>query len=396
MKRAAIFALSFSMTLAMMGPAFAEKMHHSSVMPDTMESSSMMNPMAPELKLIKTLKGEDSFSIVRPAFSRDGRYVAANLNEPKSIRVWNVQTGEVVSDISSTLLYGPNQLVDGLEFLPNNHIVVFRAGFPIKEIDFQNRSVVRSIDLGIKGPKIEDYAFTPDQHWLVLATPTGIDLIDYTKGVRVSRILEDQYINSLDVSKDGRWVAFAKRGPIQEAVGLVDLNTKTVSKYPLAHVPEEQQSMLPNYQVRHVSFDPSGRNLMIGYMALPEGQFKPTGPAGVISVNIETSRIVGPRMLSSDMISFDPIMLGKFNATIFNTFEMGMDRATSATDFISPDLSMMKTMTDSDLNAPMLTFRVSPDQRWLVGSFKEPDGKVRVRLYEITPGQSMMMEPSVH
>lgn len=384
MKKVAVFAITLGLCLSVGVPSFAAKTTSNT----TTTSQETMNTV-PELKLIKTLQGEDSFSIVRPAFNKDGRYLAANLNESKSIRIWNIQTGEVLSDIPANMLYGENQLVDGLEFTKDsNHIVVFKAGYPLKEIDWKNKTEVRKIELGINGPKIEDYAFTPDYKLLVLATPMGIDLWDFATGNRISRLMDGQYINSLDISHDGKFVAFGKRGSIKESIGIIDLTTNKISKYPLANITEEQIKTLPEYQVRHVSFDGTTNRLIVGYMALPEGQYRPTGPAEVFMVDMSTGRITGPKTLSSNMLSFDPVTLGKpFNTTFFNTFEFDANRAASAADFLAPNLNKIKTVTDTEFNAPMLTFRVSPDQKWMAGSFKESDGKVRMRLYEISPIQ---------
>lgn len=381
MKKMTVFAVTLGLCATLGGSVMAAKTTSTKTTPQQVGSIS-----APELKLIKTLQGEDSYSILRPAFSKDGKFLAANLNETKSIRIWNTQTGEVLGDIKPDLLFGMNQLVDGLEFTPDGtKLVVFRAGFPLKEIDWRKQEVTRNIELGITGNKIEDYTFTPNYQWLVLATPTGIDLWDYTKGTKETHLLDGEYINSLDVSRDGKWVAFGKRGPVEKSVGLIDLATKTVSKYPLATLTEEQREQLPNYQVRHVSFD-GNNHLLVGYMALPEGQFKPTGPAGVFQVNLATGQLTGPKSLSSNMLSFDPVRLGQpFNTTFINTFDFGTGKTASAADFLGSDLKPIKTLTDMEWQAPMLTFRVSPDQKWMAGSFKEQDGKVRVRLYQIEP-----------
>lgn len=382
MKKAVVLALSLGLCLSMGASSFAAKEQNA-----VGKSNMNVQTVAPELKLVKTLKGEDSYSIMRPAFSRDGKLLAANLNETKSIRVWDTQTGDILADIKPEVIFGNTQLVDGLEFTPDgNHIVVFRAGYPLKEIDWKTQSVSRTIELGINGPKIEDYAFTPDHKVLVLATPTGIDLWDYSKGSRISHLLEGEYVNSLDISRDGKFVAFGKRGPVFQSVGLLDLTSKMVSKYPLASLSAEEQKMLPNYQVRHVSFDGSNNRLLVGYMALPEGQFKPTGPAGIFLVDINTGKFTGPKPLSSNMLSFDPVTLRTpFNTTFINTFDFGGAKTASAADILSPELNTIKTLTEHELNAPMLTFRVSPDQKMMAGSFKEPDGKVRIRLYEIMP-----------
>jgi hypothetical protein len=385
MKKTAVLALTLGLCVAIAAPSFAAKPMNSTT---PVSKQQFAAPAAPDLKLIKTLKGEDSYSMTRPAFSRDGKFLAANLTETKAIRIWDTQTGEVLSDLQPSMLFGDNQLVDGLEFTPDGQrLVVIRAGYPLKEIDWRKQEVTRSFDLGISGNKIEDYAFCPMFKVLVMATPTGIDMWDFEKGTKMTRLMDGEYINSLSFSKDGKWVAFGKRGPVEQSIGLVDVKTQKFTKYPLANITEAQQKMFPgNYQVRHVSFENGNRTLMVGYMALPTGAFQPTGPAGVFMVDMDNGRMMGPKPLTSNMLSFDPVELGKpFNTTFFNSFDMSSGRTASAADFFSSDLSKVKTLTDADLNAPMLTFRVSPDQKWMAGSFKETDGKVRMRLYEITP-----------
>jgi hypothetical protein len=399
MKKTVLLALTLGVCVGLSGMAFAEKSYAPKTHASTYGKASYeqtrhtVKTMAPEFKLVKTMVGEDNFSILRPAFSKDGRYLAANLNETKSIRIWDTRTGESVVDIPSHLLYGDTQLLDGLEFTPDGqHIVVLRAGYPLKEIDWRSQTVTRTIDLGMTGSKIEDYAFCPMFRTLVLATPNGVDIWDYAKGEKITRMLSGQHINTLAFSNDGDWVVFGKKGAIQQSIGMIDMNTKMVTKYPLATLSTDEQHQLPsNYQVRHVAFE--GRNhIMVGYMALTEGQYQPTGPAGVFRVDIHTGKMMGPKTLSNPMLSFDPVEMGHpFNATFINTFDFRGGRAASAADFLSPDLARVKTVTDTDLNAPMLSFRVSPDQRWMAGSFKESDGKVRVRLYEMMPSGNTNM-----
>ncbi len=397
MNKTVALALSVGLVASMMMPAMAATTTNKSTKttnPSRQEATARTTTSikqgqytVPSFTLSTRLEGEDQYSILRPSFSPDGRYVAANLNETKVVRIWDSQTGKAVADIKPELLFGNMQLADGLEFSKDGQrVIVFRAGYPLKEINWRTQEVVRSIELGVTGPKIEDYAFTPDYKWLVLATPNGVQLWDYAKGERTNAYLSTDYINSVDISNDGRWVAFGKRGKVQESVGLINLKTQKFENYPLAQLTTEQITDVPNYQVRHVSFDGPG-NLLIGYMALPEGQFKPTGPAGVFRYNISENRITGPEALSSNMLSFDPVTLGRpFNTTFFNTFDLSsMSNPISAADFMTPGLQKIKTIGNAQFQGSMMTYRVSPDQRWMAGSFRDTDGKVRMRLYQITP-----------
>lgn len=395
MNKTVALALSVGLMASMMMPAIAATptkstkttTHREEATALTTQSVKQGQYTIPSFRLSTRLEGEDQYSILRPCFSPDGRYIAANLNETKMVRVWDSQTGKTIADIKPELLFGNTQLADGIEFSKDGQrLIVMRAGYPLKEINWRNQEVVRTIEIGITGPKIEDYAFTPDYKWLVMGTPNGVQLIDYTKGERVNTYLSSDYINSVDISSDGRWVAFGKRGKVEESVGLIDLKTQKFERYPLAQLTTEQIKEVPNYQVRHVSFDgPS--NLLVGYMALPEGQFKPTGPAGVFRYNIKDNRITGPEALSSNMLSFDPVTLGRpFNTTFFNTFDLSsMSNPVSAADFMTPGLQKIKTIGNAQFQGSMMTYRVSPDQRWMAGSFRDTDGKVRMRLYQIAP-----------
>ncbi len=383
MRNAIALALTFGLCVSTVGPVFAHQ-HHRSTTHSVVQQSMM--PTAPELKLVKTLKGEDSYSILRPSFSRDGKYLAAELSTTKTIRIWNVSTGEVLADIPPTLLYGDSRLVDGLEFTPDGKQIIAMCGNnPLKVIDWQDQKVSRTIDLGLTASKIEDYKFTPDYQILAIASANGVDVWNFSKGEKIAHFLDGQHVNALDISRDGQKIAFGTNGSIEHSVGILDLATKTVENYPLVKLSDDQIKMVPNYQVRHVAFEGNNR-LLVGYMALPEGAFKPTGPAGVFLADLSTGQVIGPKPLSSDMLSFDPVTLGQpFNTTFVNTFVFGAQKTASAADFLSPNLNKVKTLTDADLNSPMLTFRVSPDQKWMAGSFKQPDGKVQMRLYELLP-----------
>lgn len=354
---------------------------------NTIHQPSSTPTVAPQFTLVKQFEGQDEFSILHPAFSGDGRYVAANLNEAKSIRIWDMQTGQMLSEIGPETLYGTMELVDGIEFTPDSqHIIVFRSGHPLKEINWKTQTVVRTMNLNMTGPKIEDYAFSPDYKWLVLAGSDGVYIWNYQLGEQVGHLLDGEYIYSIDISSDGQRLAFGKRGSIDYSVGVINLDTKQIESYPLAKLSPSERQSLPPYQVRHVAFDPTQSGLIVGYMELPEGLVQPMGPAGVFQVDLVSYQITGPQPLTSTMISQDPVYLkAPFNTTFFNTFEFGSRGSLSAADFFTTDLHRVRTLTSAEFNAPMLDYRFTPNQQYMVGSFREPDGKARLRLYEISP-----------
>lgn len=348
------------------------------------QASKPLPPVPPVIKELKVLPGSDSISILNPTFSRNGKYLAAFFNNDRVIRIYDIQTGQILSELGNDVLYN-GKFVDGIAFtgLEDSRLVVMRAEAPLKVIDWKNKKVETEIDLGVTGYKITDFAFTPDQKILAVAKNDGIDIWDFSTGKKNKALLEQQKINAVDISSDGKSLVFAKSGSPAESVGIFDLATMQMGKMPLSNLPAENKSKLPAYEVNLIDFT-SGSNTIAGYLTMPVGTFKPDGPAGVYLINTQKSTFSGPTSLSDYRLSmakyltpFRGILTGAFNFKDDGT-------TTSALDFINPNtMEKMKTYPNTEFKAPMLSANVSADGKTMVAALKEPNG-VKLYLYSLS------------
>lgn len=348
------------------------------------EAEEPLPPVPPIIKEMKVLTGSDMYSIMNPTFSKDGKYLAAFFNGDKIIRIYDTQTGEVLSELPSNLLYN-DKFVDGMSFTgeDSSKLIVMRAEAPLKIIDWKNKTVTSEMDLGVTGFKITDFAFTPDQKYLAVGKQNGIDVWNFSEGKKDKSFLDGQKINALDISSDGKFLIFAKSGKPQDSVGTVDLTTMQMGNMPLANLPADNQNKLPDYEVHLVDFT-SGYNTIAGYLNLPAGTFNPDGPAGVYLINTNKGTFSGPTSLSDFRLAMAKY-LPPFRGVLTSSFNFKNDGTiTSALDFINPmTMEKMKTYASTDFKAPMLAVNVSPNGKIMAAALKEADG-VKLYLYTLT------------
>jgi WD40 repeat protein len=344
-------------------------------------------PVPPVISENKVLEGTDSFSIMNPTFSEDGKYLAAFFNGDKIIRVYDTKTGEVLSVLPSDLLYD-TKFVDGMIFAgpESSQLIVMRAEAPLKVIDWKNKTVVSELDLGVTGYKITDFAFTPDKKYLVVGKQNGIDVWNFSEAKKDNSFLEGQKINALDVSSDGKFLVYAKSGSPVDSVGTIDLTTMSMGKMPLSNLQGENKGQLPDYEVHMVDFV-GGYNTLAGYLNLPAGSFKPDGPAGIYLIHTDKSSFSGPTQLSDFRLAMAEY-LPKYNGILTSAFKFLDDGSvTSALDFINPKtMETMKTYPNTQFKAPMLSVNVSPDGNMMAAALKEADG-VKLYLYNLSKPQ---------
>ncbi|MEW5818557.1 MAG: WD40 repeat domain-containing protein [Cyanobacteriota bacterium] len=344
-------------------------------------------PVPPVIKQLKVLPGSDTFSIMNPTFSNDGKYLAAFFNGEKVVRIYDTNTGEVLATLASDLLYN-DKYVDGMIFTGENNskLIVMRAEAPLKVIDWKTLKVDTELDLGVTGFKITDFAFTPDKKYLAVGKQDGIDVWNFQDGKKNKSFFEGQKINALDISSDGKFLIFAKSGKPKDSVGVVDLTTMEVGKMPLSNLPTDEQNRLPDYEVHLVDFT-NGYNTIAGYLNLPAGTFKPDGPAGVYLINTSKGSFSGPTSLSDFRLAMARY-LPPFRGVLTSAFNFGNDgTVTSALDFINPyNMQKMKTYPSTEFKAPMLSVNVSNDGKMMAAALKEADG-VKLYLYSLTMPQ---------
>jgi WD40 repeat protein len=348
------------------------------------QAKKPLPPVPPVITQLKVLPGVDTFSIMNPTFSNDGKYLAAFFNGEKVVRIYDVKTGQELAKLGADLLYN-DKYVDGMIFTgeDSSKLIVMRAEAPLKVIDWKNMKVDTELDLGVTGYKITDFAFTPDKKYLAVAKQDGIDVWNYQDGKKNKSFFEGQKINALDISSDGKYLIFAKSGKPKDSVGVVDLTTMEVGKMPLSNLPTDEQNRLPDYEVHLVDFT-NGHNTIAGYLNLPAGSFKPDGPAGVYLINTSKGSFSGPTSLSDFRLAMAKY-LPPFRGVLTSAFNFGSDGSlTSALDFINPyNMQKMKTYSSTDFKAPMLAVNVSKDGKLMAAALKEPDG-VKLYLYSLT------------
>lgn len=340
-------------------------------------------PVPPVITEVKMLPGSDTFSIMNPTFSNDGKYLAAFFNGEKIVRIYDTATGEVLSELTPEILYN-DKFVDGMIFTGENNsqLIVMRAEAPLKVINWKEKTLDHELDLGVTGYKITSFSFTPDKKYLAVGKQDGIDVWNYAEGTKNKTFFEGQKINALDISSDGKFLMFAKAGKPQESVGVVDLTTMEVGKMPLSNLPTDSQNRLPDYEVHLVDFT-NGYNTIAGYLNLPAGTFKPDGPAGVYLINTDKGSFSGPTSLSDFRLAMARY-LSPFRGVLTSSFNFANDgTTTSSLDFINPmTMEKMKSYPSTDFKAPMLAINVSPDSKMMAAALKEADG-VKLYLYSL-------------
>ena len=341
-------------------------------------------PIPPVIKQMNVLEGVDSFSIMNPTFSPDGKYLAAFFNGEKVIRIYDTKTGNLLSLLPSELLYD-DKFVDGMAFSgqESDKLIVMRAEAPLKVIDWNNKTVLTELDLGVTGFKITDFAFTPDQKYLAVAKQNGIDIWNFSEGKKNQSFLDGQKINALDISSDGKFLVYAKSGSPVDSIGTVNLTEMKLGNMPLSNLPADSKDNVPNYEVHLVDFI-GGYNTLAGYLNLPAGSFKPDGPAGVYLINTEKSAFTGPTSLSDFRLAMAKY-IPQYRGILTSSFNFKDDGSiTSALDFINPKtMQTMKTYTSQEFKAPMLSVNVSPGGDMMAASLKESDG-VKLYLYSLS------------
>lgn len=346
-------------------------------------------PVPPIITELKVLPGVDSFSIMNPTFSNNGKYLAAFFNADKLIRIYDIQTGNVLSELTSDILYN-DRFVDGMIFTgqDDSKLIVMRAEAPLKVIDWKTKKVDTELDLGVAGNKITDFAFTPDMKYLAVGKQDGIDVWNYSEKTKNKAFLEGQRINALDISSDGKYLIYAKSGKPKDSVGTLDLSTMAMGKLPLSNLPADSMNRIPDYEVHLVDFT-NGYSTIAGYLNIPAGSYQPDGPAGIYLLNTTKNTFSGPTSLSDNRLAMAEY-LPKFRGILTSAFNFGANGTTSALDFINPyNMEKMKTYPNTEFKAPMLAINVNKSGDMMAAALKEADG-VKLYLFSLTmpPGKN--------
>lgn len=154
---------------------------------------------------------EHTARVNRVRFTPDGRQLISVSND-KTIRIWNVNSGQPVRVLRPPIGPGDEGLLYALAVAPDGNTIAVggyplgggRLGYPIYQIDLSSGHITRLLH-GHKGP-ITDLAFSPDGQ--ILASTS------YDKSLRLwkigsdekEKILEghDQWVTSVAWSPDGK------------------------------------------------------------------------------------------------------------------------------------------------------------------------------------------------
>ncbi len=274
-------------------------------------------PHPPRFVQLKQLEGNDPFSIQRPVFSDDSRYVAAWVHSSKTLTVWDVKTGKVVARVPESV-HGLDS-VDGLEFsLDGKKLITLRSNRPLKFIDWKQGKVVRSIDLKADPRKILAYAFSPDHSLCALGCyKNGLQVWDIKSGRKIKSYFPNQAVSGVDLlwyrNRQGKLVRKLAYGlallpnkaeEFPEAAGIIDLDSGKITPV-LKSVPPDKSPPLQAMTIIGVNWQWGGGHLLINYYQIP-----PRIKAGIFYFDSH-GRYTGIHVLENKTVSFWPKYLAK-------------------------------------------------------------------------------------
>jgi len=352
-------------------------------------------PCPPEYVLDKQLEGEDPTEIGKPVFSADNSFVAAFLQSPRILTVWETKTGKIVASITEEV-HGVDAC-DGLEFTPDGkQLILLRSDKPMKFIDWKTNKVVREIPLNVDPQKLLAYAFSPTQDLLAVSgrNPNGIALWDVKAGKKIKDFLPGKTISGLDMlitrDRQGRPVRLLSYGrglaagetSWKDVAGLINIDSGAVTPL-LNDIPADKKKE-GSLTYFFPDFEWGGGHLLVTYNLFP-----PSAKAGIYLIDTWTGKYLSQQDLGQYTVKFRPKYLWKpFYGFEIPTVDMRSSQYLVATDFLVPDakgnLKVIDTITESKL--PIYGLRISDryDMAAVV-TRREASDTCKLFLYKLVP-----------
>lgn len=352
-------------------------------------------PCPPEYVLDKQLEGEDPTEIGKPVFSADNSFVAAFLQSPRILTVWETKTGKIVASITEEV-HGVDAC-DGLEFTPDGkQLILLRSDKPMKFIDWKTSKVVREIPLNVDPQKLLAYAFSPTQDLLAVSgrNPNGIALWDVKAGKKIKDFLPGKTVSGLDMlitrDRQGRPVRLLSYGrglaagetSWKDVAGLINLDSGAVTPL-LNDIPADKKKE-GSLTYFFTDFEWGGGHLLVTYNLFP-----PSAKAGVYLIDTWTGKYLSQQDLGQYTVKFRPKYLWKpFYGFEIPTVDMRSSQYLVATDFLVPDnkgnLKVIDSITESKL--PIYGLRISDryDMAAVV-TRREASDSCKLFLYKLVP-----------
>lgn len=353
-----------------------------------------ITPVPPDFVEPRQLPGEDPFAIDKPTFSRDGAYVAAFMHSPKTVRVWDVKTGEMVAEVADSV-HGLDA-VDGLEFSADGkQLLLLRHHEPMKFLDWKAGKVVREIPLNADPKKIMGYAFSPDMSLLAVSGSNGIALWDVKAGKKLKEFLKGTAVASVDmlITKDkqgkpvrligyGRFLA-PPNARFEKVAGIINIDSGKVTTV-LDDIPENKK-VHDKMSFFFVTFEHGGSHMLVGYQVLP-----PTLPASAVLVDTWTGKYLANHDLAHKTLAFKWNYLWKpYYGYVVSTADLSvpMQPYKTGTQFLVATKDSLKPIDTKDEKAlPVQSINFNRDNTMaVITQKKDMSDTSKIYLYKVVP-----------
>ena len=351
-------------------------------------------PVPPEYVQDKQLPGEDPFSIEKPAFSPDNRYVAAFMHGSKKLTVWDTKTGQVVKEFGEDV--HKMDSLDGLEWSKDGKLLILlRNSQPVRYVDSNSGKMAREVAINADSKKILDYAFNAEQTQLACGTYDGIKLYDMGSGKLIKHFVPGNVISGLDrldtTDRQGRPVHLLAYGRFLTAkdhfkgvAGLINIDSGKIT--PLLDDIPAAQKIEGKMTIIGCRFEWGGSHLLVTDYVIP-----PSTKAEAYLIDTWTGKYVANQSLGQKTVDWYPRYLGKpFYGFVIPTWD-GSDPVgdwKSAAQFLVPTakngFQVLDTVDEKKL--PMQSIATSRNSEWAVITLKKNQADPsKIFLYHLVP-----------
>ncbi|MEW5822056.1 MAG: hypothetical protein AB1782_17815 [Cyanobacteriota bacterium] len=336
----------------------------------------------PQIKLKQKITESDSFLINNIKFSEQGKYFAAFFNGKKTIKIFNSETGVMVSELGPELLF-KNKSIDTLQFIGKDSslLLVTKGRQPIKIIKWKEKKIKTEIALNINSFKINDVVLSPDNKILAVAHQKGLYILDFTQFKTHWAFFDNEDIRAIDISPDNKYLVYAKAGLSVDCVGMINLTLFEITDKPLEKLHLLSSTQALNHEIVYLDYINTNK-ILAAYQGI-DTLYYSDQKAGLYIINLEKNILRGPLILSGPKISmvsylklYDGILASSFGYKRDGTIISDIDYANILR------FDKIKTYIDLSLKNPILDVSVSPDSKTMVTAIKEKNG-VSLYIYSL-------------